>query len=136
MKLQFTAIEWFRMDALSTPATDLHVLLNSSHLAVDSGHLAGGSGHLPSNMLGELRDMAKPVADSGKASGELIMSVIAALCRGRYLTAQQMAGLLNRNTEGLRKRFLTPMTREGKLHLRYPESPNRPDQAYTTVDAP
>lgn len=116
---------------------------DSSHWAVDSGHLPESSGrlpessgHLPSEVLVQLRDMAKPVADSGKASGEQVMSVIAALCRGRFLTAQQMAGLLNRNTEGLRKRFLTPMTREGKLQLRYPESPNRPDQAYTTVDEP
>jgi hypothetical protein len=89
---------------------------------------------LPSEVLVQLRDMAKPVADSGKASGEQVMSVIAALCRGRFLTAQQLAGLLNRSTEGLRKRFLTPMTREGKLQLRYPQAPNRPDQAYMAVD--
>lgn len=106
---------------------------DSGHLPDDSGHLPESSGHLPDNVLVQLRDMAKPVADSGKASGEQVMSVIAGLCRGRFLTAEQLANLLNRSTEGLRKRYLTPMTREGKLQLRYPQAPTRPDQAYTTA---
>ena len=50
------------------------------------------------------------------------------------LTAQQLADLLNRSAEGLRKRYLAPMVRAGKLQLRYPQAPNRPDQAYTTAD--
>jgi len=63
-------------------------------------------------------------------------SVIAELCRNRFLTAQQLATVLNRSAEGLRKRFLTPMAREHELRLRYPNSLNRPDQAYTTAENP
>lgn len=107
---------------------------DSGHLTGDSGHMAENSGHLPDEVLIQLHELARPVADSGKSSAEQVISVIAALCRERFLTAQQLADLLNRSTEGLRKRFLTPMTREGSLRLRYPQTPNRPDQAYTSAD--
>lgn len=107
---------------------------DSGHLPESSGRLPGDSRHLPEEVRTQLRDIAKPVADRGKADGEQVMSVISALCRERFLTAQQLADLLNRSTEGLRKRYLTPMTRDGKLQLRYPQAPNRPDQAYTAAD--
>ena len=141
MNLQFGAIQSLRRGASSAPVTGLSVLRKSSHLSGDSGHLPessgrlpGDSGHLLEEVRTQLRDIAKPVADSGKAGGEQVMSVISALCRGRFLTAQQLADLLNRSTEELRKRYLTPMTRDGKLQLRYPQAPNRPDQAYTAAD--
>ena len=112
-----------------------HLVGDSGHLPGDSGHLPGDSGHLSEDELSQLRSIASPVAGSGKASsGDQVMSVVSALCRGRFLTAQQLADLLNRSAEGLRKRYLTPMTRDGKLQLRYPQTPNRPDQAYTAVD--
>src|SRR3989344_2876203 len=121
-------------DSSHLPEDSSRLAGDSGHMEEDSGHLTGDSGHLPDEVLVQLRSIAKPVADSGKAaSREQVMSVIAALCRGRFLTAQQLADLLNRSTEGLRKRYLTPMTREGKLQLRYPQAPNRPDQAYTVA---
>ena len=38
---------------------------------------------------------------------------------------------MNRNANGLRNRFLTPLVEEGLLIRKYPAEPNRPDQAYT-----
>lgn len=58
------------------------------------------------------------------------------LCNGRFLSAEQLASLLRRNPERLRAQYLTPMTRSGRLRLRYPESANRPDQAYTLAREP
>lgn len=46
MKLQFAAIEWFQLDALSAPGSDLYVLLNSSHLPGNSSHFGEDSSHL------------------------------------------------------------------------------------------
>jgi len=61
MKLQFTTNEWFRLDALSTSAPDLYVLLNSSHLpgnsshfGDDSYHLSGDSSHLVANQAEDI----------------------------------------------------------------------------------
>jgi ATP-dependent DNA helicase RecG len=56
------------------------------------------------------------------------------LCENRWLTRNQLAELLTRHPDGLRQRFLTPMVEHGLLRLRYPDKPNRADQAYTASD--
>lgn len=133
--------------------------VGSSHLAEDSGQLAGDSSHMLGDLLHKTGDLphragdslhsrgddgppvaeealsglAERVSQTGRAKPELVRQVIQELCSGRYLTADQIARLMNRNAAGLRNRFLYAMVSEGVLRLRYPESPNRPDQAYTAV---
>jgi ATP-dependent DNA helicase RecG len=103
---------------------------DSSHLSGDSSHLPDDSSHLADPAL---RAIASAVAEKGKAPAIEVRKVILKLCYGRYLTADAMAKLLNRTAPNLRNRFLTPMIDEGLLRLRYPDTPNRPDQAYTTT---
>ncbi|MEN9654398.1 MAG: hypothetical protein RL235_510 [Chlamydiota bacterium] len=59
--------------------------------------------------------------------------VILRLCQGSWLTRRELAELLDRSLDGLRSRFLTQMVGHGLLRLRYPDKPNRADQAYSTV---
>jgi ATP-dependent DNA helicase RecG len=61
--------------------------------------------------------------------------VLLQLCRGRWLTRHELSVLVNRNSESLRQRFLNPMIEHGLLQLRYPDKPNRADQAYTVADS-
>lgn len=63
---------------------------------------------------------------------DLMRRTIVDLCRGRFLSAEDLGHLLGRHPNGLRQRFLKPLVNEGKLRLRHPGSSNRPDQAYTT----
>ena len=81
-----------------------------------------------------LREIASPVVRRGKVDRGEMVGTILALCAERFLTPVQLASLLNRSSEGLRKRFLTPMVRDGLLRQKYPAATNRPDQAYTTAD--
>ena len=57
--------------------------------------------------------------------------IILRLCEGRWLTRHELGVILDRNSESLRQRFLYPMVVHGLLRLRYPDKPNRADQAYT-----
>lgn len=82
-----------------------------------------------------LREMAAPVAAKGKAPSSEVRVVILKLCQGRFLPADTLAVLLKREAKSLRRQYLAPMVREGLLKLLYPQSPTRPDQAYTTGDA-
>jgi ATP-dependent DNA helicase RecG len=56
---------------------------------------------------------------------------ILTLCQGRWLTRNQLGEIVQRNADGLRSRFLSPIVEHGLLRLRYPDKPNRTDQAYT-----
>ena len=64
-----------------------------------------------------------------------MQGVIQRLCRDIWLTPNVLGELLQRNSDGLRSRFLTPMVDAGVLVPRYLKTPNRPDQAYRTATA-
>jgi ATP-dependent DNA helicase RecG len=85
-------------------------------------------------MSEEQRILAAQIATKRKAPVSAVRDVIQRLCAGRFFTSDELAQLLKRNPDGLRNRYLTPMVAEGILKLRYPETPNRPDQAYTASE--
>ena len=110
-----------------------HIARDSGHIDEDSGHLPVDSGRLTEETALQLRQLAGSVAVRRRVDRAEMMATICDLCEGRFLTSSQLADLLGRSPEGLRKRFLTPMVREGLLMQKYPAATNRPDQAYTTV---
>jgi len=86
-----------------------------------------------SEALRALLPLAEPARRKKRLPTDEMRSLIEALCRDRWLSAAELALLLTREAEKLQSRFLTAMVREGRLELRYPEVPNRPDQAYRAV---
>lgn len=58
--------------------------------------------------------------------------IILNLCTDRWLTRYEISRIMNRNPEDLRHRFLNPMVEHGLLRLRFPDKPNRSDQAYSS----
>ena len=76
--------------------------------------------------------IAAPARSQQRLPPQQMEAIILDLCRERWLTRNQLAELLARHPDGLRQRFLNPMVTHGLLCLRYPDKPNRTDQAYTT----
>ncbi|PKN58180.1 MAG: AAA family ATPase [Deltaproteobacteria bacterium HGW-Deltaproteobacteria-14] len=74
------------------------------------------------------------VRASGRVRSEILDAAILAVCRGRFLTREDVAAGVGRAVNSLRARNLPRLVREGRLELRYPERPNHPRQAYRTVD--
>ena len=116
-----------------------HKEADSGHKDVDSGHKKADSPHKDVDTdhfehdLAALRQIAARVADAERSSPDAIRAVIEELCGRRYLTSAEIGSLLKRNPEGVRKRFLNPMVKEGVLRLRFAQSASRPDQAYTSA---
>jgi len=98
---------------------------------LDSVHKGADSIHKDFDPL--LLKIAEPARNRQRLPPEQMERLIIEICRGRWLTRRELAGLLQRNPDSLRARYLTPMVSHGVLRLRYPDKPNRVDQAYTVV---
>ena len=77
--------------------------------------------------------IAEPARKNRKLHPTGMERVILRLCQDAWLTRRQLADLLDRSIDGLRSRFLTQMVSHGLLQLRFPDKPNRADQAYLAV---
>jgi ATP-dependent DNA helicase RecG len=103
-------------------------LFDSSHKHADSSHSSGATA-LEADPV--LLAMAKPARETSRLSPGDTERIIIKLCDGRFLTAKEIARLLNRSPASVRSRFLSPLVQKRRLSLRFPKEPNRPDQAYT-----
>ena len=113
----------------------LPALLHSLPNEADSLHKPGHSLHKHGDSLhnGKLLAIAAPALNQQRLPPKEMEKILLELCRERWLTRNEIAALVNRNAESLRQRYINPMVEHGLLRLRYPEKPNRTDQAYTTV---
>ncbi|MGH8856651.1 MAG: ATP-binding protein [Polaromonas sp.] len=111
---------------------------SSPQLPADSPQLGGDSRQFDrlAGLSGDvlaLLPMAEPARKNKKLPVEQLQAIIQRLCVGRWLSASEVAALVDRDAEKLQSRFLTAMVKKGVLELRYPDVRNRPDQAYRTI---
>jgi ATP-dependent DNA helicase RecG len=124
---------WSRYRLPLAPDSE-HKGSDSEHKRVDSEHKGVDSEHkeMDSEQSDRLMTVAAPARSQQRLPPQQMEAIILDLCRERWLTRNQLAELLDRHPDGLRQRFLNPMVTHGLLRLRYPDKPNRTDQAYTT----
>ncbi len=122
---------------LPTEDHSVHIGGDSVHMEGDSVHMEGDSVHME-GIAGEqkilLLRIAEPARKNRRLSPDKLEQIILNLCQNRWLTRRQLAYILDRSLDGLRTRFITQMVNHGLLQLRYPDKPNRTDQAYSTVN--
>ena len=115
-------------------------LHNGGHSPHNGRHSPHNGGHSPYNGQADDADMqelitiAAPARKKQRLSPQDMEQLILELCRDRWLSRRKLSSLLQRNAESLRSRFLVPMVEHGLLRLRYPDKPNRTDQAYTAAE--
>jgi len=102
---------------------------DSPHNGVDSPHKDGDSPR--SDPL--LWSIGEPARAKQRLAPEIMKALILEMCTERWLSAKEIAEVLNRDPQKIQARFLTMMVRESLLELRHPGVPNRPDQAYRTL---
>lgn len=111
--------------------------LNSGHKEWSSGHNDTSSGHseVLEQHIEELRSIAEPVASAGRAKQELVVATILKLCQGRYLSLAELAELLQRDPDTLRKSFIRAMLANGQLLPEHPNIKTHPKQRYTAAES-
>ncbi len=122
-------------DPVSGAASSGHKSASSGHKSTRSSHKDASSGH--TGLIG-LTDKdwkclivkAKPVSESRRSSPEIVRETIVSLCARHYLSMAQIAELLNRDQDAIRRRYVTPMVNEGLLERRFPKQPNHEQQTY------
>ena len=102
---------------------------SSPHLASNSPQTVANSPHWPPELL----SLAEPGRLKAKLPAAEMQAVILSLCASRWLTAKDLATLLRCDAENLQGRILAGLVKRGLLELRFPDVPNRPDQAYRAV---
>lgn len=112
-----------------TPPGTLQTSDKSSELTSMSSELDG--------LSSELAPMSSELAQAIKALGRrprpaAMRHVIRRLCAAKPMLPGDLALLLDRNTDYLQQRYLSPMVQAGELVYLFPDQPTHPQQAYRT----
>ena len=108
--------------ALELTENSPDLTLNSPDLKLNSPDLTA----LLSKKLSEWNFFRMP----RKLAANKMQELILILCRDQWLTLAELGKLLDRDNKALQDQYLTRMIAAKKLRLRYPETPNHPQQAY------
>jgi hypothetical protein len=107
---------------------------SSSDIGGSSSDIGGSSSDIGPTSDPVLLSIAAASRESARLKPEQTEQILLELCRMRFLTMNQIGGLLGRVPRDTRNRFLSPMVADGRLQMKYPNDPNHPQQAYQTVD--
>ncbi len=93
--------------------------------------VADGSDELSEQQLLQLTEIARLKKRLPPAQ---ISALIMQCCEKNWLKNQQLAKYLGRSPDYLHGQFLQSLVATGQLHMLYPSSPNRSDQAYRVAN--
>lgn len=139
---RWTRYKLFKVcDSLNNDIDSAHNDIDSIHNGPDSVHNDFDSIHNDPDSIhrasqSALKEIAIAASTKKRLDPKIIEGIILQLCANRWFTRRELGSLLSRNEDGLRSRFLTPMVTHNLLQLRYPDKPNRVDQAYTSTKDP
>ncbi len=121
-------------DSVHKDFDSVHKGFDSVHKDFDSVHKKMTCSPNEGGSLDDQWEILSQIAETARNNKRLapkeMETTILQLCQVKWLTRRQIADLLQRHQDGLRSRFLTSMVEHGLLRLRYPDKPNRVDQAY------
>ncbi len=107
------------VDILSAPANDLSTPVEVLNTPVGSKE--------NDDLDLRIKALGKRVNDADK-----LKDIIKEICNNQHYKSTEIAKILGKREDYLKRKFLTPMIETGELVYLYPEMPNHPNQAYRT----
>lgn len=107
---------------------------NSGGLSVNSGGLEPHPAENPDPIAMATEIVARefPGGLPGKLRTESMQKLISVLCATEALTLKELATVLGRDSDFLRKHYIRPMVDRGQLVPQFPDRANHPQQKYRT----
>jgi predicted HTH transcriptional regulator len=103
--------------------------VNSQHNGANSQHSEESSQHKAETET--YPPVVEEVRNKKRVAREKMEQAILAVCALGYLSGEDLAHILNRDSVALKNHYLTRLVREGRLALKFPQQPNHPGQQYS-----
>ena len=80
-----------------------------------------------------MRVLKLKIADLGQRVNDMekLKIIIMEICTDQYFKSTEIARILSKHDDYLKRKFLKPMIESAALEYQYLEMPNHPHQAYT-----
>ncbi|ATW72023.1 hypothetical protein KSH_11825 [Moraxella osloensis] len=91
-------------------------------------------GDLSNDMLLNLQSIVASARAKGRFTPEQSKSIVLQICQKQFMSSSILKHFLNREIDTIRRKYLSPLLKEGLLELAYPKTLQHPSQAYRTTD--
>ena len=89
---------------------------------------------LSNDMLLNLQSIVASARAKGRFTPEQSKSIVLQICQRQFMSSSILKHFLNREIDTIRRKYLSPLLKEGLLELAYPKTLQHPSQAYRTTD--
>ena len=85
-------------------------------------------------MLLNLQSIVASARAKGRFTPEQSKSIVLQICQKQFMSSSILKHFLNREIDTIRRKYLSPLLKEGLLELAYPKTLQHPNQAYRTTE--
>ena len=89
---------------------------------------------LSDDMLMSLQSIVVSAQVRGRFTPEQSKRIVLQICQKQFMSSSILKHFLNREIDTIRRKYLSPLLKEGLLELAYPKTLQHPSQAYRTTD--
>ena len=119
---------------LSTGINEPSTGINEPSTGINDVIIIKEVGDLSNDMLLNLQSIVASARAKGRFTPEQSKSIVLQICQKQFMSSSILKHFLNREIDTIRRKYLSPLLKEGLLELAYPKTLQHPNQAYRTTD--
>ena len=119
---------------LSTGINEPSTSINEPSTGINDVIIIKEVGDLSNDMLLNLQSIVASARAKGRFTPEQSKSIVLQICQKQFMSSSILKHFLNREIDTIRRKYLSPLLKEGLLELAYPKTLQHPNQAYRTTE--
>lgn len=117
----------------STSINESSTSINEPSTGINDVIIIKEVGDLSNDMLLNLQSIVASARAKGRFTPEQSKSIVLQICQKQFMSSSILKHFLNREIDTIRRKYLSPLLKEGLLELAYPKTLQHPSQAYRTT---